>query len=395
MRCTPLIHGAAVVAVLVPLTAHAAPEPVVPEPVAPERVVPERVVPGNRPSYAPDVSTTGRYVVFTSEAGNLAPGDTNGVTDIYLRDTAAGTTRLVSKGLNGRAGNGPSFWAKVSSDGRFVSFMSRASNIVAGDTNGEDDVFRADLRTGRIARVNVGPGGTQADAPSEGARMSANGQWIVYASRATTLAPGDTTGHRHIYLWDNASGTTRRISQFVNGDPMRHDAEQPSISPNGERIGFIGATSEADGVFEWRRSTGRPALVRDTTGATGNVRTSDAGTSFSHFVPGTNTYWADIRAAPTAKSFTMYSGDGLPSFDVARWGVVAAAQNHEGLVVVSEAYSLDRDDPAFAPPLARKVTDVGGHLSMSANGSVVAYKNHRQIRAWNWRTGTDILISQS
>lgn len=88
-----------------------------------------------------EFSSDGRYVAFQSEASNLVSGDTNGVDDVFLRDTLTGTTTRVSVAQNGTQGNGSSSGDSISSNGRYVVFTSDASNLVSGDNNNEADLF--------------------------------------------------------------------------------------------------------------------------------------------------------------------------------------------------------------------------------------------------------------
>src|SRR4028119_1273663 len=88
---------------------------------------------GNNFSRSPSISADGRFVAFVSNASNLVPGDTNGETDIFLRDTLTNTTTGVSVDSAGKPGNLQSLDASISADGRFVAFYSSASNIVPGD----------------------------------------------------------------------------------------------------------------------------------------------------------------------------------------------------------------------------------------------------------------------
>lgn len=165
---------------------------------------------GNGYSSDPATSATGRYVVFTSEASNFAAGDTNGVSDVFIRDRTAGTTRLVSRGST--AANGASYDGTVSSDGRYVAFTSDATNLAGGVAG--PDAFVKDLVTGTVTRVGNG---------ASGARISANGRYVAYAVG---------TGTRR---FDRVAGT----SVPVNG------GGDPAISADGRFI--VSRSTEADG----------------------------------------------------------------------------------------------------------------------------------------------------
>ena len=107
------------------------------------------------------MSADGRYVAFQSDASNLVPGDTNHSTDVFVRDLRSGTTRRVSVATDGTQANGDSFSPAISADGRYVAFVSDASNLVPGDTNHSTDVFVRDLRLGTTQRVSVAADGSQ------------------------------------------------------------------------------------------------------------------------------------------------------------------------------------------------------------------------------------------
>jgi Tol biopolymer transport system component len=96
---------------------------------------------GNGESYHESISAHGRYVAFVSDATNLVANDTNGVADVFVRDRQAGTTRRVSISSAGIQGNGDSDAESISADGRYVAFMSGANNLVANDTNHTVDIF--------------------------------------------------------------------------------------------------------------------------------------------------------------------------------------------------------------------------------------------------------------
>src|ERR1035437_840173 len=111
---------------------------------------------GNGDSLPMGLSTNGLYAVFESSASDLVAGDTNNVTDVFVRDMVTGTTLLVSVSTNGLVGNGASRSPAMTPDGRYVAFVSAANNLVAGDTNGIPDVFVRDLRDNLTTLVSIG-----------------------------------------------------------------------------------------------------------------------------------------------------------------------------------------------------------------------------------------------
>jgi len=107
------------------------------------------------------ISGNGRYVAFASEASNLVLGDTNNVSDVFVRDLLTGTTRRVSVNGSGGQGLGESEYPSISPDGRYVAFASATADLVPGDTNGYLDVFVRDLKTGVTKRASLDSSGNQ------------------------------------------------------------------------------------------------------------------------------------------------------------------------------------------------------------------------------------------
>ena len=127
----------------------------------------------------------GRFVVFESASGNLASDDTNGVSDVFVRDVSRGKTMLASVDVSGLgSGNGASTEASISADGRFVAFMSIANDLVANDTNATFDVFVRDLVTGRTLCASANLIGTPGSARSDTIGLSADGRYAVFWSLA-------------------------------------------------------------------------------------------------------------------------------------------------------------------------------------------------------------------
>ena len=150
------------------------------------------------PSYDASISFNGRYVAFESSATNLVAGDTNGFFDIFVRDRSLHTTSRVSNGSSGQS-NGPSNAATVSGDGRLVTFQSDATNLVAGDTNGETDVFVRNRSQHRTFMVSTGALG-ESDGPSFLATVSGDGRFVAFYSYGTNLVAGDTNGVPDVFV---------------------------------------------------------------------------------------------------------------------------------------------------------------------------------------------------
>lgn len=153
----------------------------------------------------PEISADGRFVVFET-AARLDNRDTNSVIDIYIHDRVTHVTQLVSVAKDGDAANAASTMASVSGDGRYVSFLSLASNLVSNDTGRVQDVFVRDMQTGKTIRASVGMNGVSPNNRSNWQAISDNGEYLTYASLATNLVPGDTNSDIDVFvvqlLWD-------------------------------------------------------------------------------------------------------------------------------------------------------------------------------------------------
>ena len=194
---------------------------------------------GNGVSYNPSISANGRYVAFTSIANNLVAGDTNGQADIFVHDRQTGQTSGVSIASDGTQGNihstGP---ASLSADGRYVTFSSGANNLVPGDTNNSVDVFVHDRQTGQTSRVAVASGGTQGNSFSTFASISADGRYVAFDSVSSNLVPGDTNEWSDIFVHDRQTGETGRVSIASNGTEGNYWSWNPSISADGRYVAF-------------------------------------------------------------------------------------------------------------------------------------------------------------
>lgn len=194
----------------------------------------------NDATYAHSISGDGRFVVFASRATNLVAGDTNGHLDVFVRDREAGTTERVSLSSGGEQGNDESGagFGSISADGRYVTFVSFASNLVPRDTNGTEDVFVRDRWLGTTERVSVSSDGAEGDASSGYAVISADGLFVAFESKASNLIPNDTNGNWDVFVHDRSSRRTERLSVSSSGAQADGECGSPSISGDGTRVAF-------------------------------------------------------------------------------------------------------------------------------------------------------------
>ncbi|MFJ4597893.1 MULTISPECIES: hypothetical protein [unclassified Kitasatospora] len=192
-------------------------------------------------SAALGLSADGRYALFSSDATNLVPGDTNGATDVFVRDLHTGRTQRVSVGADGAQLDAPTTQASISGDGRFVAFNTKATNVLPGHrANSGGEVYLRDLRDGVTELITAGdPAATGQDGRiSRDAVASWDGRFVAFSSSRTDLAPVGTFTKENIYVTDRREGTTRLVTLGVNGKPGNGDSYLPSISADGRVIGF-------------------------------------------------------------------------------------------------------------------------------------------------------------
>jgi hypothetical protein len=221
----------------------------------------------NDSSFDPKISSDGRWVVFCSRATNLTPEGGNGKVQIYLYDIATNQIRLLSRTAAGQPGNADSDSPSISRDGTFVAFASAASNLVSGDTNNQIDVFFYTRSSGSLTRIVPRDGG-QPNGASGNPVISDDGAVIAFVSRATNLVSGDTNGKDDIFVYYRAGGW---IYQARNRGTIQLNGHsyQPSISQNGRYVAFATEATNIDprdtdtlpDIYLWDSSTGTMTLV--------------------------------------------------------------------------------------------------------------------------------------
>jgi Tol biopolymer transport system component len=199
------------------------------------------------------LSGQGSFVAFASEADNLAPNDTNGFRDVFVRDLLADSTLLVSADMWGAApGNGMSTDPAISADGRYVAFSSTASNLTAGDTNGVTDVFVRDLLTETTELVSINTSGFSGNRASYSPMISADGGGVLFHSLASDLAAGAFGfGVENLFWRDLWGGTTYALTHYTSVG-TGSSTLAATMTPNGR---FVVYGDQATGWYIWDSQT--------------------------------------------------------------------------------------------------------------------------------------------
>ncbi len=190
-------------------------------------------------SRTPSMSADGRYVAFVSEADHLVVGEGTWW-DIFVRDRLTGTTVLVSQTNSEGPSNGDSFLPSISADGRYVAFVSRASNLASGDTDFHiNDVYVRDLRTGTTELVSTALGRDEPDSASTFPAISGDGRHVAFQSSSSNLVAGDSNGRADIFVRDLEGDTTDRVNLSSAGDQATRESFRPAIDAQGRFVAFL------------------------------------------------------------------------------------------------------------------------------------------------------------
>jgi hypothetical protein len=208
-------------------------------------------------SMPPVISSDGSRVSFSTTASQLVAGDDNGRSDAFVRDATTGETVMASAAFDGGAPNAATGLASLARGGRYVVFTSTATDIVPGSTTPNNDVYRRDLVSGTTVQVSVRPDGS----PSRGSGgatttdASANGNLVFFSSYASDLVAGDTDGELDLFVRNMTTGKTRWLSRDV---PAGAGPAGVVGSPNGR---WISSRWNDGSLHLTRVSTGETSMV--------------------------------------------------------------------------------------------------------------------------------------
>lgn len=307
------------------------------------------------------ISSDGRYIAFLSDADNLVSGDTNNATDVFVHDRQTGQTTRVSVASDGSQSNSFSDKPSISADGRYVAFVSTASNLISGDTNGTDDIFVHDRQSGQTTRVSVATGGAQANNYSDAPAISGDGRYVAYESRATNLVASDTNNVLDIFVHDRQSGETKRVSIATNGSQGDNPSSRPSISSDGRYITF---GSGAANLVSGDTNSAADVFVHDLqAGQTSRVSVSSSGTQ------GNNDSWIyspAISADGRYVAFSSYASNLVSNDTTGNWDVFVRDRQTGQTNRVSVATGGTQGSGTFFPI----------HSAISADGNNVVFASY-------------------
>ncbi len=316
-------------------------------------------------SASPAISGDGRFVAFSSLAPNLVVGDSNGDRDVFVFDRATGVMECVTMGLGGSGANGASDLPSISQDGRFVCFVSLATNLVPGDNNYSQDVFVHDRLTGATQRVSVGVGGSDPDRDSDRGAISADGRWVAFGSQATNLVPNDTNGFSDVFVFDRATSQTERVSVGAGGSQGDGPSSSASISADGIRIAFA---SDARN-FSGKTVISTDVYVRDRQTLTTVLISHDAlGQARGGITPVISADGSTVAFdAPDA----LLTADTNSGHDIYAWNFVTAQMRIVSVSSLGDIATGFSVPGSFGVPVAVEADSYGP--SISADGRFVSF----------------------
>lgn len=213
-------------------------------------------VPANGKSLGPAISADGRYVVFVSTASNLVPNDNNGTEDVFRFDRVTHTTMRVNLTADGQEPVAPSFWypiylPTISADGRYVAFSSRQLLAPVKTSVNANDAFVKDMLTGAVVCASMAASGlTTGNGESLAQDLTPDGRFLVFESTATNLHPTDNNNYYDVYVRDLLLGTTDIASVRSDGSLGNQNCDHARISADARFVVFSSGTPDLAAPFE-------------------------------------------------------------------------------------------------------------------------------------------------
>jgi hypothetical protein len=304
----------------------------------------------------PAISGDGRLIAFMAYSYNLVAGDTNNSADIFVHDRVTGVTERVSVDSSGLESNGDSHSPSISADGQFVAFASAASNLASGDTNGKDDVFVHDRSTGSTERISVDSSGGQANGDSVWTSISSDGRLVSFTCVATNLVAADSNGAPDIFVHDRTTGVTVRASVDSSGVQANGASEDSAISGNGQVVAF---QSDASNLVVGDTNAKRDVFVHDlSTGITERVTVDSSGNEANRM--------SLLPSLSDDGNFVVFESDAtnLVSNDTNYWRDVFIRDRKQG---ITERASVDS--------FGAEGDDMSALATVSGDGSLVGFSS--------------------
>ncbi len=358
---------------------------------------------GSGDSVLPLISRDGRFVLFASTANNLTLTNNNNYVlparfNVYLHDNLANTTTLVSVNQSGTGGgNGDSFPTGISTNDQFALFESSASDLVANDTNGVTDLFVRDLLNGTTTLVSVSAAGGCAGQylksansanVSRGSVLTPDGRYVAFASSFTNLVANDTNGMPDVFVRDLQLGVTTLVSvgaQPTNvSSPYYSSSESPEITPDGRYVAFYStATNLVPGVL-----TPGEIYVRDLVGGNTVWASTNARAIFKSTIGGSNVISCNYSISDDGR-FVAFEVCTNPASGSSARGIILRYGLATGLTDIINTNACEQ---LFSPELIHD-------LALTPDGRFVAYvagsSTSNSIACWDAQTGTNTLVSVS
>jgi hypothetical protein len=214
-------------------------------------------------SYAPSISADGNFIAFQSSGNFVREGDANDVEDVFRRDVALATTTLVSLGNEGQQGNNRSGAPDITADGAVVVFESLATNLVPGDNNNASDIYLRNLIDATTVRISLAPDGTDANAGSIRPAISSDGNYIAFCSRATNLVAAADGIAASAFLYERATGAITRVP-LDDGTEATAGCAHVAINNDGSVMAVASLSGGASRVYAYDRATGTTTPLTET-----------------------------------------------------------------------------------------------------------------------------------
>jgi Tol biopolymer transport system component len=364
---------------------------------------PPRSAPANGPSYADGISDDGRYVLLTTDATNLVAGDTDRVEDVYVRDLRRHLTERISLGRGGKQPHDHVFGCGISGDGRYVAFESESPVFVPHDTNGTSDVFVRDRRTGKTERVSVGTNDVPGNGiGTAGCAMSADGRYVAFTSYSSNLVPGDTNRAGDVFVRDRLLGSTERVSVSRAGEQGNNTSGHPSIaiSDDGRFVAFTSDASnlvgpaaptsdETFGVFVHDRLSGETTEIPGA-GRLGELSADGRYITVAGAAPGQKTQSLVYDRVTGATELVSVTPDGAAGNDESGPGSVSADGRYVAFTsLASNLVDGDANDnyDVFVRDRATGMTSRVTHVNLGAVGGLLSRDGRFVVYQAPWECG--------